>query len=225
MNTTPKSLVIFDLDGTLIDSVPDLTDAIDKTLLILGSCTAGEELVRTWVGNGSLKLVERAINWAGITLERLDEAHELFLTTYHNCHDNTTAYANVKEGLICLKQQGFKLAICTNKPTQFLPQILANMGWLDMFDCVVGGDTLSTKKPNPNPLYHICQTLSIDVCQSIMVGDSKNDILAGKSANMTTLALSYGYNYGESIAISKPDAIFDDFGSLVAFILNHHRDD
>lgn len=218
--TNPKSLIIFDLDGTLIDSVPDLADAIDKTLITLGGSPAGGERVRTWVGNGSLKLVERAIDWAGIDADRLHDAHELFLTTYHDCHDGTAPYADVSQGLNHLKQQGLSLAICTNKPNQFLPQILTNMGWDGVFDCVVGGDTLPTKKPDPAPLHHICQTLGVDACHAVMVGDSKNDILAGKNAGMTTLALSYGYNYGEPIADSQPDAVFDDFESLVDFILS-----
>lgn len=214
-----KSLIIFDLDGTLIDSVPDLAAAIDKTLAHFGRPPAGVDHVRTWIGNGSLKLVERAINWAGLDNDKLNDAHEVFLREYTDCHDGTVAYDGVKEGLDRLINRGFVIAICTNKPSQFLPKILQKMGWVDKFNCVVGGDSLPVKKPDPAPLLHICEQLGVNPSQAIMVGDSKNDILAGKNASMTTLALSYGYNYGEPIANHNPDAVFDDFSDLVAFIV------
>ncbi|WP_323841910.1 MULTISPECIES: phosphoglycolate phosphatase [unclassified Moraxella] len=216
-----KSLIIFDLDGTLIDSVPDLAIAVDATLLTLGAGPAGVDNVRTWVGNGSLKLIERALNWANLPNEKLHEAHELFLTKYADCHDQTIEYKGVTDGLHRLANHGFMLAICTNKPVQFLPKILSNMGWTHQFACILGGDSLEAKKPNPMPLLHICQALNIDRHHAVMVGDSKNDILAGQNAGMTTLALTYGYNYGESIATSHPDATFDDFGALVDFMIKN----
>lgn len=220
-HSSKKSLIIFDLDGTLIDSVPDLAAAVDATLTALNATTAGVDHVRTWVGNGSLKLVERALVWAGLPLTELETAHKIFLQKYAHCHDKTVEYAGVSEGLERLAKQGFGLAICTNKPTQFLPEILKNMGWTDTFACIIGGDSLSVKKPDPAPLHHICQTLGVENTHAVMVGDSENDILAGKNAGMTTLALSYGYNYDKPISDSRPDAAFDEFGALVDFILGH----
>lgn len=218
-NQPAKSLIIFDLDGTLIDSVPDLAAAIDATLTSLDAPMAGVDHVRTWVGNGSLKLVERALAWAKLPTDQLHTAHEIFLQKYANCHDGTVEYQGVTDGLGRLSHQGFTLAICTNKPVQFLPEILKNMGWTDTFACVIGGDSLSVKKPDPAPLLHICQTLGVDTAHTIMVGDSQNDILAGKNADMTTLGLSYGYNYSKPIDESCPDGVFDDFGSLVDYIV------
>lgn len=93
------------------------------------------------------------------------------------------------------------------------------MGWTDKFACVIGGDSLPTNKPDPAPLLHICTTLGMDKSQAVMVGDSKNDILAGQNAGITTLALTYGYNYGEPIADSRPDGVFDEFGDLVTSLL------
>ncbi|WP_066802361.1 phosphoglycolate phosphatase [Moraxella oblonga] len=214
-----KSLVIFDLDGTLIDSVPDLADGVDGMLAHFGKSPAGTERVRTWVGNGSLKLVERALMWADLPLDNLPYAHEIFLQKYANSQGKTAEYQGVSIGLNQLIQNGFTLALCTNKPTQFLPDILKNMGWADKFACVIGGDSLAVKKPNPEPLLHICKTLGIDKSQAVMVGDSKNDILAGRGAGMMTLALTYGYNYGEPIADSEPDEVFENFGALVEFVL------
>lgn len=217
-----KSLIIFDLDGTLIDSAPDLANAIDKMLTHYGKAGAGIKNVQNWVGNGSLKLVERALDWAKIPKDKQDQAHDIFLAQYANCHDGTIAYDGVNDGLNRLLDKGFMLAICTNKPAQFLPKILHDMGWLDKFSCVIGGDSLPTKKPDPMPLFHICKELNTDTNQAIMVGDSLNDVLAGRNANMTTLAVSYGYNHGKPINDSQPDGVFDNFLDLVQFIINNH---
>lgn len=215
-----KSLIIFDLDGTLIDSVPDLADAVDIMLNTLGKSPAGESLVRDWVGNGSVKLVERALLWSDVSLDNLAHAHTLFLQAYATCHHKTREYHGVTQGLNQLLAHGVTLALCTNKPTQFLPDILTSMGWADKFACVIGGDSLPTKKPDPAPLWYICDTLDIDKSHAIMVGDSKNDILAGQNAGITTLALTYGYNYGEPIANSCPDGVFDSFTQLAEHLLS-----
>lgn len=221
----PKKLIIFDLDGTLINSVPDLSVATNQMLAALGANAADTEQVRTWVGNGSLKLTERALAWAGLPTDThaLKQAHQLFLNAYqaHIKAHKTCEYQGVSMGLDRLRQAGLILAIATNKPIAFVPEILTNMGWTDKFACVLGGDSLPAKKPDPAPLLHICNSLGIGTAQAVMVGDSVNDIQAGKSAGMTTLALSYGYNYGKPIANSNPDAVFDEFGALVDFILQN----
>lgn len=218
-----KSLIIFDLDGTLIDSAPDLAEAIDAMLAHFGAPRAGVRQVRNWVGNGSQTLVARALAWAMLPDTLLPHAHEVFLQKYATCHDKTQEYQGVSEGLQRLKEHGFTLALCTNKPARFLPDILAKMGWQDTFAHIIGGDSLPTKKPDPAPLLHICGALGVVPIQALMVGDSKNDIQAGKNAGMDTFALSYGYNYGKPISDSAPDGIFDDFGSLVARILADNK--
>lgn len=221
------TLLIFDLDGTLIDSVPDLSVATNEMLVQLGASPADVVDVRTWVGNGSRKLVERALLWAKLPTETsaLEQAHRLFLSAYQrhvNTHQ-TTEYQGVTAGLHKLRQAGFMLAIATNKPMAFVPEILAKLGWTDSFVMVLGGDSLSAKKPDPLPLLHICQELGVLPSQALMIGDSKNDIQAGKSAGMTTLALSYGYNYGQPISQSEPDMVFDEFAALVSFVLQRYR--
>lgn len=214
-----KSLIIFDLDGTLIDSVPDLAGGVDAMLAHFGKSPAGVAQVRHWVGNGSVKLVERAMVWADMPCDRLEYAHEIFLQKYAEHQSQTTEYGGVSDGLNALLDKGLMLGLCTNKPAQFLPNILSKMGWTDKFACVVGGDSLPTKKPDPAPLLYICDTLGINKSQAVMVGDSKNDIQAGKNAGITTLALTYGYNYGEPIEDSQPDGVFRTFGEMVGFIL------
>ena len=220
-----KSLIIFDLDGTLIDSVPDIAVAVNAMLTSFDAHTADISHVRTWVGNGSRILTKRALIWANLPTddEHLTLAHDRFLSAYARCTcQDTRAYDGVTQGLDTLLQAGYLLAIATNKPTCFVPEILTKLGWTDKFTVVLGGDSLPTKKPDPMPLLHICHQLNISTQHAIMVGDSKNDIQAGKNAHITTLALTYGYNYDEPIANSCPDGVFDNFESLVDFILHNH---
>lgn len=213
-----KQVLIFDLDGTLIDSVPDLANSVNFALKNNHLKTHSQDMIRTFVGNGSYKLCERA---TGIDDQALiDKVHHDFLAHYakHSC-EQTLAYAGVNEFLPQLSQR-YRLAIATNKPEQFLPSILARFGWERYFGVVVGGDSLPAKKPDPLPLLHICTQLGVASEQAIMIGDSKNDIIAGQNAQMMTLALSYGYNYDEPIAYCNPDKVFDDFGALARFLLS-----
>ena len=223
-----KSLLIFDLDGTLIDSVPDLADAVNAMLTQLGKATFSEDVIRHWVGNGGKVLVQRALSGSQTidpTLDEADVTHALaiFFDCYHqNTCVKTRPYLGVTEGLTKLSQQGYTLAIATNKPIDFVPAIIEKLGWQDYFAYLLGGDSLPVKKPDPMPLLHVCKTLGFSVAQSYMIGDSKNDILAGQQAGMDTLGLSYGYNYGQDIRDYHPTHTFDDFTTLTEF-LTHAR--
>lgn len=218
-----KQLLIFDLDGTLIDSVPDLADATNAMLTDFDLSTANIDEVRHWVGNGAKKLIERALSdktGKQPTDKQVEQGYQLFLEHYANKASNhTTAYQGVDDGLHKLKQAGYTLALVTNKPIRFVPAILDNFGWTQLFAITLGGDSLSEKKPNPLPLNHVCNELKFHVEQSYMIGDSKNDILAGQNAGMDTLGLSYGYNYGQDIRDFNPTQAFDNFSDMVAFLL------
>lgn len=219
MTTSAKRLIIFDLDGTLIDSADDLATATNRMRQRLNLPPIAPAIITSWVGNGSYKLTERALADTNFNNQQIHHAHELFLAEYALClTEQTTCYQGVQEGLKTLANLGITLALCTNKPARYLPTILAKFGWQHTFARVLGGDDLPTKKPDPAPLLHLCQTLQIPVAQSIMVGDSKNDIIAGRAAGMMTLAFDYGYNHGEPIQLSKPDAIFGNFAELVAYV-------
>ena len=221
-----KQLLIFDFDGTLIDSVPDLADATNAMLTTLGKTPYPIETIRNWVGNGSRMLVERALVGkievleGELTEEAVDHAEQVFFDAYKNLSGSkTVAYPDVDSGLKKLKAAGFTLALVTNKPIRFVPKILQSFGWQDLFSEVLGGDSLSTKKPDPTPLLHVCEALNITPKQAVMIGDSRNDILAGQNANMDTLALSYGYNYGQDIRELNPTEAFDNFAALVEYLL------
>ena len=223
-----KQLLIFDFDGTLIDSVPDLADATNAMLTTLGKAPYPLETIRNWVGNGSKVLVERALVGkvdvleGELTEEAVDHAEQVFFDAYKNISGSkTVAYPDVDSGLRKLQASGFKLALVTNKPIRFVPKILQSFGWQDLFSEVLGGDSLPTKKPDPAPLLYVCNALDINPAQAIMIGDSRNDILAGQNANMDTLGLSYGYNYGQDIRELNPTEAFDDFASLVTYLLKN----
>ncbi|WP_440454837.1 phosphoglycolate phosphatase [Psychrobacter sp. ASPA161_9] len=221
-----KQLLIFDFDGTLIDSVPDLADATNAMLTTLGKETYPIDTIRNWVGNGSRMLVERALVGkievleGELTVEEADHAEQVFFEAYNNISGSkTVAYPDVDSGLKKLKAAGYTLALVTNKPIRFVPKILQFFGWQDLFVEVLGGDSLPVKKPDPAPLLHVCEALDVTPDQAVMIGDSRNDILAGQNASMNTLGLSYGYNYGQDIRELNPTEAFDDFAALVEYLL------
>ncbi len=226
MNNKDKQLLIFDFDGTLIDSVPDLADATNAMLTTLEKATYPIETIRNWIGNGSRMLVERAlvgdvtVPKGALTQAKADHAEQIFFEAYQNLSGSkTVAYPDVDSGLKQLHAAGYTLALVTNKPIRFVPKILESFGWQDLFSEVKGGDSLSTKKPDPAPLLHVCTQLGITPDKAIMIGDSRNDMLAGQNANMDTLGLSYGYNYGQDIRELNPTEAFDNFADLVTWIM------
>ena len=220
MKLENKKLILFDLDGTLVDSIPDLVVAVNYMLNETGEKPFDEETIRTWVGNGVQVLVKRALSGSVDIDENLDKelyqrSLDIFLKFYkENVCVKTTSYDGVKKTLESLKEKGFTLSIVTNKPYDFVGPILKKLEIDTLFDMIVGGDSLEKKKPDPLPLTHVCEKLGFSIKESVMVGDSKNDILAAKSADMDTIGVTYGYNYGENISLYDPDIIVERFSEL-----------
>lgn len=217
---TDRRLIIFDLDGTLIDSAPDLAHAVNAALIDINLTPFAKHDIQNFVGNGAKVLVERALAARGVSDDALTTtALSAFYDNYRRapCVD-TVLYDGVKAGLDVLSTQ-YVMAIATNKPYEFVPPILKTLGIDGYFDVVLGGDSLPVKKPDPAPLLHICQVLDVPIERALMVGDSKNDVLAGQQAGMTTCVLTYGYNYDTPIQDSQPDYCFDNFSDLVDFLL------
>lgn len=219
--------ILLDLDGTLVDSVPDLAMAIDAMLTDLQLAPVGESRVRDWVGNGALKLVQRALAYAlgqASSLQRdpqtvdtrlLDRAHSQFLVHYQQHNGRASRlYPGVHEALQYWHRQGIKLAVVTNKPLQFVPALLERFELHGFFSVQVGGDSLAVKKPAPDPLWLACEQLRISPDQCLMIGDSRHDVEAAKAAGLAVVAVSYGYNHGEPIALSSPDLIVDSLFEL-----------
>ncbi|WP_404439693.1 phosphoglycolate phosphatase [Stutzerimonas chloritidismutans] len=215
-------LAMFDLDGTLMDSVPDLAAAVDKMLKVLGREPAGVAPVRDWVGNGSRVLVRRALagqlQHEGVADELADEALALFMQAYSGGHDLTTVYPGVHECLDWLRARDVKLAIITNKPAQFIEPLLEEKGLTGNFQWLVGGDTLPQQKPDPAALLWVMDQAGVEPGDSLFVGDSRNDVRAAKAAAVPCVALSYGYNHGEPIANEEPALVLDDLRELVASV-------
>lgn len=218
-----KRLVAFDLDGTLIDSVPDLSAAVGKMLNDFDLPEPGEAKVRDWVGNGAPVLVERALAWAlrdtpepTPCSERQQRAYDAFMAHYGAAPNTlTTLYPGVKQALQALHRPGMTLVLITNKPEHFIEPLLKHFELLDFFTLWVGGDSLAEKKPHPLPLLHAAQHCQIPPAECVMVGDSRHDIAAGKAAGFTTLALPYGYNHGEPIENSHPDLVLSSLTELL----------
>jgi phosphoglycolate phosphatase len=212
-------LVMFDLDGTLIDSVPDLAAAVDNMLLELGRQPAGIDAVREWVGNGVHLLVRRALA-NHIDAENVDEveaAHalELFNGFYAQGHELTVVYPGVRDTLKWLNKQGVEMALITNKPERFVAPLLDQMKIGRYFKWIIGGDTLPQKKPDPAALFFVMKMANIPASQSLFVGDSRSDVQAAKAAGVKCVALSYGYNHGRPIAEESPALVIDDLRKLI----------
>lgn len=216
-----KKLLIFDLDGTLINSALDLAIAVNYMLEQVDKEVYSEEIIHGWVGNGALTLVKRALSGSRTVNENLDnmlveKALDIFLKYYEkNLCNATVPYSNVTTTLQTLKNKGYTLAIVTNKPFAFVNPILKGLEMDGLFKLILGGDSLSKKKPHPMPLLYVCEHVGVSIENSVMVGDSKNDILAANVCAMHSVGVTYGYNYGEHIGVHKPSLIIDDFSELL----------
>ncbi|KFD24342.1 phosphoglycolate phosphatase [Yokenella regensburgei] len=228
--------VAFDLDGTLVDSAPGLTAAVDNALYALELPVAGEERVVTWIGNGADVLMQRALTWARQERtalraqqgkpsvdhddipqnEQVAILRKLFDRYYADfAEEGSYLFPSVAETLGVLHAKGLPLALVTNKPTPFVAPILEALGIAHLFDVIIGGDDVQNKKPHPEPLLLVAERLSVAPSSLLFVGDSRNDIQAAKAAGCCSVGLTYGYNYGESIELSEPDYIFDRFDELL----------
>jgi len=213
----PK-LVLIDLDGTLVDSVPDLAFAADAMMRDLGQPEHGEDVVRNWVGNGVERLVKRALTCelhAEPDPELFEKAYPIYYEHYLASNGKySRLYPGVEEGLAYLKKNNYFIGCVTNKAESFTLPLLEAKGILDNFGIVVSGDTLPQKKPDPAPLLHAAKHFNVSAEESLMLGDSQHDVKAARNAGFQVIAVSYGYNHGEDIRDANPDAVIDSFVEL-----------
>ncbi|MFO8003103.1 phosphoglycolate phosphatase [Thioalkalivibrio sp.] len=215
-------MILIDLDGTLVDSVPDLAFSVDAMMEALGLPRRGEPAVRNWVGNGVERLVQRAL--ANDLDGEADpglfaRALPVFMRIYReNTSQRSRLYPGVREGLDGLQAAGFRLGCVTNKAEQFTLPLLRDKGILDRFALVVSGDTLERKKPDPAPLLHAAAQLGVTPAESLMVGDSRSDVKAARAAGFRIVCMSYGYNHGADIRDEGPDAVLDRLDALPALL-------
>ncbi|AGH82472.1 phosphoglycolate phosphatase [Psychromonas sp. CNPT3] len=212
-------LICFDLDGTLINSVPDMRLALNAMLADFDLAPCKDSEVKTWVGDGIPTMVERALAHANNKQVSLTLAISAFETHYaHYLNSASCLYDNVRETLFTLQKKGYKIALITNKAERFLDGLLNNFEIYHAFDLLLGGDTLEKKKPDPLQIEFACAQFKVDKSEAVMVGDAKNDILAGQNAGLITIALTYGYNYGQPVSNLNPDHIIDQFNELLVLL-------
>lgn len=217
----PLRLGLFDLDGTLIDSAPDLALAIDAMLQSLDLAPAGEARVRQWIGKGAERLVQTALTHA-LGAEAIERSTDLqatamtrFMTFYDaHCTERTRLYPDVRPLLLRWHAAGVVLAIVTNKPLHFTRKILAALQVDALFAHVLGGDGPAGKKPSPRPLLSVCEASGIPVAQALMIGDSANDVGAARAAGISVVCVTYGYNHGQPVAATNPDRLVDSLAEL-----------
>ncbi len=214
---TPE-LIMIDVDGTLVDSVPDLSWCLDETLKQVGLPPRGEASAREWVGNGVIRIVERGIaNDLNAPHDEaiFEKAMPIFRALYaENTSVRSKLYDGVREGIDYLKSTGIKLGCITNKDAEFTHPILKDLGLWDDFEIVISGDTLPKKKPDPMPLLHGAKELGVKPENSLMLGDSTSDVKAARAAGFEIICMSYGYNHGDDIRDSNPDAVIDSMTEL-----------
>jgi phosphoglycolate phosphatase len=211
-------LIMIDVDGTLVDSVPDLAFCVDEMMQQLDRPAWGEAKVRDWVGNGVERLVRRALTG---TLDgepsddEFEKAYPLFLDLYaENTCKRSHLYEGVREGLDYLLSQDYKLGCVTNKAAQFTEPLLEELGIAGNFKIIISGDTLPAKKPDPMPLLYGAEYFGVATENAMMIGDSVSDVKASRAAGFQIICMSYGYNHGEDIRNYDPDAVIDSMTEL-----------
>ncbi len=218
MSIRKPRMILIDVDGTLVDSVPDLAWCVDELMRRLGREAHGEAKVRNWVGNGVERLCRRALvgQLEGEPDEAdFEKAYPIFLQLYaENTSKRSCLYPGVREGLDHFKAQGYLLGCVTNKAAQFTLPLLRDLGIHDEFGIVVSGDTLAVKKPDPQPLLHAAAHFGVSPQESLMIGDSRSDVKAARAAGFQIVCMSYGYNHGEDIRNYAPDLVIDSMAEL-----------
>lgn len=217
-NLNQRALVIFDLDGTLVDSAKDIYRAMNLTLSLLHRPYVTESQIRTWVGRGAGQLCQCVLQHQDghIDQQKHQQLLQQFLSTYEkNVCVDTTLYSGVAEFLQYCQQQQKKMAVVTNKPYVATMGLLTALNLDSMFDYVIGGDSLPERKPSAMPLLHVKDHFNLTSEQVLMIGDSRNDVESAYAAGIDCVMLSYGYNHGEPLEACRPQQIIDSLIELM----------
>jgi phosphoglycolate phosphatase len=207
-------LLVFDLDGTLIDSVPDLRAALNEMLRERGHRPLSPSEVKRMVGDGAPMLVARALTASGADPGEARMALPRFLEIYEaNAAQLTRPYPAVPETLPALRRRGYRMAICTNKPQRATIAVLQGLDLLGMFDGIAGGDRFPVRKPDPGHLSSLIAELGAGVGSSVMIGDNENDAAAARAVGMPLVLMRYGYARVDPETLGA-DALLDDFAEL-----------
>ena len=220
----PLSAVLFDLDGTLLDTVADIALALNRTMLEYGCDPVAENDVRRMIGRGSPILIERATAAQGRRMEGAVQGAMLERFFHHygeleeSNQDRAQPYPGAAESLRAVHGAGLRTAVVTNKQQRFADALLRRRGLAGWVDVVVGGDTCVRRKPDPQPLLFACESLQVAPSESLMVGDSVNDVQAARAAGIPVICVSYGYNEGRDPRTLDCDSLLDSLADLPALL-------
>lgn len=214
MTNFPYQVVVFDLDGTLADTAPDLTAALNHSLVRLGRTTVPEESVRHMVGHGARALLQKGLAATGDVTEALvEQGFPIFLEYYagHIC-DGSRIFPGLEQALEDLSGMGVRLAVCTNKLESLSRRFLDAIGWSTRFDALIGGDTVGVRKPDPAPLFEAIARAGGG--RAAFVGDSITDTTTGRNANIPTVAVSFGFSDRPPAELGA-DRLIDHYDALI----------
>lgn len=215
--TLPAPTILFDLDGTIADTAPDLTSALNWVLKDIGARPVEAADVRCMIGMGARALIERGLNSAGRAYDDalLDELLERFLIYYgENIARETRPFPGAREALDELKGAGARMAVCTNKREHTSVQLLRALDLIDYFELVAGGDTFAVRKPDAGHLLQTLERIGAAAPRAIMVGDSETDVKAARAAGLPVVGVTFGYT-DRHISEFAPDSIISHFDALV----------
>jgi len=215
--TMPRfAAYLFDLDGTLVDTAPDINAALNHSLTRFDLPPVAAALTRHWVGHGSRTLIGEALRHHGAAHVDIDQLLEPFLD-YYEAHlaNHSRIYPGVTETLDVLRAQGARLAVVTNKSRRLTHPLLAQIGLAEYFELVICGDTASAPKPDPAPVRYCLDHFGLGPESAVIVGDSNTDVQAGRAAGIAVVCVRDGYNHGIDVTTLDVDAVIDHFDELV----------
>ena len=218
--STPVSVkaVVIDLDGTLLHTAPELSEAANRMLLDMDYAPVSQELLASYIGNGISWLVKRALTGdmhATPDAALYDHALPIFEKHYTALLLQSKPFNGVIEGLDAMKAAGFRLGCITNKVERYTTPLLSGTGLAKYFEIVLSGDTLTEKKPHPMPLLHAAKFFGVPIDKLLLIGDSLNDALAARAAECSVFCVPYGYNHGEPVETLDQDAVIPSLAAAL----------
>jgi len=216
-------LVMFDLDGTLIETAPEIMDAVNDTLRHFDLPEVTQQQVNDWIGHGTRELLIQALAFTGRTdvaavraSESLAAIAAEFDKNYQSrCGTRSHLYPQVRETLVALRERGIKLAVVTNKEGRYTATVLDAHQLTPLLDRVVSGDTMPAKKPDPAGIHSCLAQFGVAASRALFVGDSSIDVATARNAGVAVWALPYGYNMGQPIEACGPDRVIADCSVLL----------
>ena len=219
----PFDLILFDLDGTLIETAPEICDAVNDTLRRFDLPEVTQQQVTDWIGHGTRELLIQALAYSGktdVAAVRASDSLALIAAEFdkhyqNRCGTRSHLYPQVRETLTELRARGVKLAVVTNKEGRYTATVLDAHQLMPLFDRVVSGDTLATKKPDPAGIQSCLAALKVPRHRALFVGDSSIDVATARNAGVAVWTLPYGYNMGQPIEACAPDRVIADCSALL----------